>query len=228
MPHVRTHYDNLQVKENASIEVIKGAYKHLSQKWHPDKHPHNREHAERVLKIINQAYEVLSDPARRREHDRWINDQSASTPLLLEMLGDAPPIPDPLHEGLDRLGISKLSLLQLCLLWGPVLIMWIYTEETTPKGDRLSAGIAALAVVYGVAALLAGLEWLIRRRDDYVIRSITIASWVITSLILFDRLAPHGHHNTRQPWLEYQQTAPSNPNSFDQFDTKTQDAGSAQ
>ncbi len=69
---MRTHYDNLQVSRNASPEVIKGAYKYLSQKWHPDKNPEKREVAERNLKIINEAYEVLSDPVRRAEHDEWI------------------------------------------------------------------------------------------------------------------------------------------------------------
>lgn len=76
----RTHYDNLQVKENASDEVIKGAYRYLSQKWHPDRNPETREEAERVLKIINQAYAVLSDPEKRKEHDAWIARQSQDGP----------------------------------------------------------------------------------------------------------------------------------------------------
>lgn len=68
----RTHYANLQVAENASIEVIRGAYKYLSQKWHPDKHPDDKERAARVMRMINVAYAVLSDPERRRQHDDWI------------------------------------------------------------------------------------------------------------------------------------------------------------
>ena len=68
----RTHYDNLQVTENASPEVIKGAYKYLSQKWHPDKHPEDRLRAEQITKILNQAYETLSHPTKRRAHDAWI------------------------------------------------------------------------------------------------------------------------------------------------------------
>lgn len=79
MGRVRTHYDNLQVKESASPEVIKGAYKHLSQRWHPDKHPNEREKAERILKIINRAYYVLSDPERRKQHDRWIAVERAKS-----------------------------------------------------------------------------------------------------------------------------------------------------
>ena len=72
MTNPRTHYDNLQVSRQASPEVIRAAYKSLVQKWHPDRHPGQRQEAERVIRIISQAFEVLSDPARRQQHDAWI------------------------------------------------------------------------------------------------------------------------------------------------------------
>jgi hypothetical protein len=78
MDKIKTHYENLQVTENASPEVIKGAYRYLSQKWHPDKHPHAREKATQFTTIINAAFAVLSDPQRRREHDAWIREQRAA------------------------------------------------------------------------------------------------------------------------------------------------------
>lgn len=73
--NIRTHYDNLQVSENASPEVIRGAYRSLSQKWHPDKNPENQELAARIFVLVNEAYAVLSDPQRRMEHDLWIKSQ---------------------------------------------------------------------------------------------------------------------------------------------------------
>lgn len=76
---MKTHYENLQVTENASLEVIKGAYKFLSQKWHPDKNPDNRAESERITRILNEAYSVLSDPIRRKEHDDWIHKQRQRT-----------------------------------------------------------------------------------------------------------------------------------------------------
>lgn len=72
---LKTHYENLQVLENASPEVIKGAYRFLSQKWHPDKNLENRAEAERVTCILNEAYAVLSDTQLRKEHDEWIRNQ---------------------------------------------------------------------------------------------------------------------------------------------------------
>lgn len=74
MKKFRTHYDNLNVARNADIAVIKAAYKALAQKYHPDRNPDNP-NAERIMKIINTAYQVLIDPVRRAEHDRWIDEQ---------------------------------------------------------------------------------------------------------------------------------------------------------
>jgi hypothetical protein len=68
----RTHYDNLKVARDAPTEVIRAAYKTLSQKYHPDRHAGNSK-ASRVMQIINSSYEVLSDPRRRRAHDDWIS-----------------------------------------------------------------------------------------------------------------------------------------------------------
>lgn len=71
MARIHTHYDNLKVARNAPPEIIRAAYKTLSQKYHPDRNPGNAD-AVRIIQIINNAYEVLSDPAKRREHDEWI------------------------------------------------------------------------------------------------------------------------------------------------------------
>ena len=75
MAEFRTHYENLQVTESASPEVIRGAYRYLSQKWHPDKNPDSRAEAERVSRLLNEAYAVLSDERRRKEHDLEIRSE---------------------------------------------------------------------------------------------------------------------------------------------------------
>lgn len=72
---MRTHYDNLQIQEGAVPEVIKASYWALAKKWHPDKNPDNIEEATRVLKIINSAYEVLSDTDSRAKYDAWLVEQ---------------------------------------------------------------------------------------------------------------------------------------------------------
>jgi curved DNA-binding protein CbpA len=71
VPKVRTHYDNLKVARDAPPEVIRAAYKSLSQKYHPDRNPGDPK-APRTMAIINAAYRVLSNPDLRRKHDEWI------------------------------------------------------------------------------------------------------------------------------------------------------------
>lgn len=71
MAKIHTHYDNLKVARGAPQEVIRAAYKALSQKYHPDKNPGD-EKAARIMAIVNTAYNILSDPLRRKEHDEWI------------------------------------------------------------------------------------------------------------------------------------------------------------
>jgi curved DNA-binding protein CbpA len=71
MARIHTHYDNLKVARDAPPEVIRAAYKTLSQKHHPDRNG-NSPDAIRIIQLINSAYEVLSDPLKRQEHDAWI------------------------------------------------------------------------------------------------------------------------------------------------------------
>lgn len=62
---------------NAPPEVIRAAYRSLSQKYHPDRNPSDP-NAERIMLILNAAYETLSDPVRRAAHDAWITAAEAA------------------------------------------------------------------------------------------------------------------------------------------------------
>lgn len=72
---MKTYYDDLEVLESASPEAIKGAYRFLSQRWHPDKNPERADDAQRVAAKLNRAYEVLSDPVRREQYDEWLRQR---------------------------------------------------------------------------------------------------------------------------------------------------------
>lgn len=62
-------YDILQISETASPEIIRAAYESLIAKYDPDKNEAFKEQAEQYIAEINDAYSVLSDPAKRQEYD---------------------------------------------------------------------------------------------------------------------------------------------------------------
>lgn len=66
------YYDVLGVSSAADDFVIKAAYKALAQRYHPDKFHGNAKDAtdaEAKMRQLNEAYQVLSDPAKRREYN---------------------------------------------------------------------------------------------------------------------------------------------------------------
>ncbi|MGO9607149.1 MAG: DnaJ C-terminal domain-containing protein [Candidatus Binataceae bacterium] len=64
----RDYYKVLGVERTADPAQIKSAYRKLARKHHPDVNPGNKE-AEKQFKEINEAYQVLSDPAKRKKYD---------------------------------------------------------------------------------------------------------------------------------------------------------------
>ena len=60
------YYEVLGIKKNASDTEIKKAYKKMAVRWHPDKNLDNKQYSEKKFKEISEAYQVLSDPEKKK------------------------------------------------------------------------------------------------------------------------------------------------------------------
>ena len=67
----RDYYESLDISRDADESEIKRAYRQKAKEIHPDRNPENRAKAEEEFKRIAEAYEVLSDPQRRAQYDRY-------------------------------------------------------------------------------------------------------------------------------------------------------------
>ena len=65
------YYQTLGVKRDASPDEIKRAFRRLAKEYHPDAHQGDKKEAERRFRKIAEAYEVLSDPQKRAQYDRF-------------------------------------------------------------------------------------------------------------------------------------------------------------
>ena len=83
----KNYYEILEVDKNASSEIIDKAYKTLAKKYHPDLQDdiHKKE-AEKNFKMINEAYEVLSNQEQRALYDQKIENTVISQDEYNEIL----------------------------------------------------------------------------------------------------------------------------------------------
>src|SRR5262245_52091676 len=93
---IKDYYKILELEAPATLQQIKQAYRRLAQQYHPDKNS-GKEYAAVYFAEIKEAYEVLTNPAKKEEYlqQRWylqsigikkFSDQPVTPPLILKQL----------------------------------------------------------------------------------------------------------------------------------------------
>ncbi len=70
LQNFKDYYDILGVPKDVANEEIKRVFRRLARQYHPDLNPGNKE-AEEKFKDIGEAYEILGDPSKRSQYDRF-------------------------------------------------------------------------------------------------------------------------------------------------------------
>lgn len=133
-----TYYDILEVTPTASQEVIRAAYKSLIQRYHPDRNPGNTAAATRATTLV-EAYQVLSDPARRAAYD---NDLQRNV-VARKVTKSGAPYARPARSGALPEKPFSWSLFWVIVLAGVTLWAAWLVLGTTRQGGAVPAPVPA-------------------------------------------------------------------------------------
>jgi len=104
------YYRILGVARDADAETIKKAYRKLAFEWHPDRHQGEaKEGAETKFKRISEAYEVLSDPDKRKRYDRFGANWEQGQEFTAGDRGSGTGGPSMSREDFERMGGAGFS-----------------------------------------------------------------------------------------------------------------------
>ena len=162
-PEKRDYYGDLQLPFGASEEVVRQRFKRLARRFHPD--VNHAPDAPENFRRVREAYEVLTDPQRRREVDAWysVAREGVRRRYRVESAPQSPPPPIRTQrvqrQESDRawsFGCFGLAAFVLSLLGA--------LSEVTPSWNSALLTAAIVGVVVGCIAALGGArvrEWLL-------------------------------------------------------------------
>jgi WD40 repeat protein len=156
-----TLYDTLGVSQTADVETVRRAYRRLARKYHPDINPDPSSHD--VMARINDAFHILSDPAKRMEYDAVlagglgvpVQDKPAWTPkapLLVRLERRIRAHKTPIY-GVDFDGIRTL----ITSSFDNEICWWDAFSAAQLRREKLESGVVStLRAIKGNGVVTAG------------------------------------------------------------------------
>lgn len=156
-----THYETLGVSRSADRETVRRAYLVIARANHPDRQPSGqsqRVEAERKIRAANAAWNILSDPAKRREYDMSLPDRTVPRPPqnTEPTLEDRrPPPPSGIVVSANTAPLWKWGPIVVAVLIGAVLIIGsAYATSQDPKSVPTSTPATTNQFVPGSCVLI--------------------------------------------------------------------------
>jgi|GEM_PF-565160 len=133
---MKNYYEILEVSRKSNPAEIKRAYRKLASAFHPDKYPENTKFAEDMMKSINAAFNVLSDPSKRAQYDLWLDGQQASTEHRKTNHGE--------NTKSKAYSFVRVNFVSLRRYWKPLvvsifIIFLIYQNNRSNKGQQIES-----------------------------------------------------------------------------------------
>ncbi len=133
-----THYDVLGLGPNADVAEIRDAYRRLAREHHPDRAlSSNRAGVDAEMATINEAYRVLSDPARRVVYDAGLRGADTSGQAVPPRATGSESSPTtatfPSHLGPARFPWRSVMFVATLAIIG-VVVLAQFTEPGEPRG----------------------------------------------------------------------------------------------
>ncbi|MCX7800203.1 MAG: DnaJ domain-containing protein [Fimbriimonadales bacterium] len=182
----KTHYDTLGLPRTCTADEIRSAYRKLVLRYHPDRS--KAPNAKEMFLRITEAYEVLGDPARRREYDRLLDAQAAASRRVAQPSPPRQPPPAEPPGGQARISVTLAQeIVRLTVLYSRGRIaeaerLARYLRQRAPRNpvpyavlgdiERARGNLVEAANLYAIAYQLDPRNELYRMRHDDAARAV--------------------------------------------------------
>lgn len=136
-----TYYDILMVKNTATDEEIKIAYRNLIKAFHPDYYAGPKEFGEQQTRLIIQAYTVLRDPEKRKKYDEWLQKKKRAESIVDEDILFKEKGATDMKKKDGRKPNNKKTVKKIMQMAGILLVSLVFFNFLFPLSSKINSGM---------------------------------------------------------------------------------------